>query len=111
MILYYVRHGDPIYNPDSLTELGHKQAEALSKRFSLYGLDEIYASTSIRAQQTAEPTCKILNKEISSEIKHLQDMKAELSAVIQPEKMFDDIETNKITILLVILTSIKLFLS
>ena len=65
MILYYVRHGDPIYNPDSLTELGHKQAEALSKRFSLYGLDEIYASTSIRAQQTAEPTCKILNKEMT----------------------------------------------
>ena len=63
MILYYVRHGDPIYNPDSLTELGHKQAEALSKRFALYGLDEIYCSTSNRAIQTAEPTCKMLNKE------------------------------------------------
>lgn len=63
MIFYYVRHGDPIYDPDSLTELGHKQADALSKRFSLYGLDEIYSSTSIRAQQTAEPTCKLLNKE------------------------------------------------
>ena len=63
MIFYYVRHGDPIYEPDSLTELGHKQAAALAKRFSLYGLDEIYASTSIRAQQTAEPTCVALNKE------------------------------------------------
>ena len=29
MLLFYVRHGDPIYNPDSLTELGIKQAEAL----------------------------------------------------------------------------------
>ncbi len=63
MIFYYVRHGDPIYEPDSLTELGHKQAAALAKRFSLYGLDEIYSSTSIRAQQTAEPTCVALNKE------------------------------------------------
>ena len=63
MIFYYVRHGDPIYDPDSLTELGHKQAAALAKRFSLYGLDEIYASTSMRAQQTAEPTCVALNKE------------------------------------------------
>ena len=63
MIFYYVRHGDPIYDPDSLTELGHKQAAALAKRFSLYGLDEIYASTSIRAQQTAEPTCIALNKQ------------------------------------------------
>jgi probable phosphoglycerate mutase len=63
MIFYYVRHGDPIYNPDSLTDLGHKQAEALSKRFQLYGLDEIYSSTSIRAQMTAQPTCKALKKE------------------------------------------------
>ena len=63
MIFYYVRHGDPIYDPDSLTELGHKQAAALAKRFSLYGLDEIYASTSNRAQLTAEPTCVALNKQ------------------------------------------------
>lgn len=62
MLFYYLRHGDPIYDPDSLTELGHKQAEALSKRLALYGLDEIYASTSIRAQMTAEPTCKALGK-------------------------------------------------
>lgn len=61
MIFYYIRHGDPIYDPDSLTELGHKQAEALSKRLALYGLDKIYCSTSTRAMQTAEPTCKRLN--------------------------------------------------
>ena len=64
MLLYYVRHGEPIYQPDSLTELGHKQAEALSKRMTLYGLDEIYSSTSIRAQMTAEPTAKKLEKGI-----------------------------------------------
>ena len=60
MILYYVRHGDPIYDPDSLTELGKKQAAALAKRFSLYGLDEIYSSPSNRARQTAQPTCEAL---------------------------------------------------
>ena len=60
MILYYVRHGDPIYDPDSLTELGHKQAAALAKRFTLYGLDEVYSSPSIRAMQTAQPTCEAL---------------------------------------------------
>lgn len=63
MLLYYIRHGDPIYEPDGLTELGHKQAKALSKRLALYGLDEIYSSTSVRAQQTAQPTCDILGKE------------------------------------------------
>ena len=60
MLLYIIRHGDPIYNPDSLTELGHKQAEALAKRLSLHGLDKIYSSPMIRAQQTAEPTCRAL---------------------------------------------------
>ena len=62
MILYYIRHGDPIYDPDSLTELGHKQAEALADRTCLYGFDEIYCSTSTRAIMTAEPTCKRLGK-------------------------------------------------
>lgn len=63
MFFYYVRHGQPIYDPDSLTEHGKKQAEALAPRFALYGLDEIYSSTSTRAMQTAEPTCKRLGKE------------------------------------------------
>ena len=63
MIFYYVRHGEPIYSPNSLTEYGKEQAEALAKRFELYGLDEIYSSPSTRAAQTAEPTCKLLNIE------------------------------------------------
>ncbi|MCQ2957397.1 MAG: flagellar biosynthesis protein FlhA [Candidatus Gastranaerophilales bacterium] len=48
----------------------------------------------------SEEEHKLLNREISHELKNLQDMKAELSDVIQPDKMFDTIETNKITILL-----------
>ena len=64
MILYYVRHADPIYEPDSITELGKKQAEALAKRFKLYGLDEVYASSSNRARMTAKPTCDALGLEM-----------------------------------------------
>ena len=63
MILYYVRHGDPIYDPDQLTELGKRQAEAVGRRLSQYGLDEIYVSSSERAKQTAAPTLEILKKE------------------------------------------------
>ena len=63
MLFFYVRHGDPIYNPDSLTPLGHEQAKALSKRFVSYGLDKIFSSPSVRAQQTAQPTCDLLGKE------------------------------------------------
>lgn len=63
MIFYYIRHGDPIYDPDSLTPLGMRQAEALAKRLALYSLDKIYCSTSNRAVMTAKPTCELLKLE------------------------------------------------
>ena len=65
MLLFYVRHGDPIYNPDSLTPLGKRQAEAVGKRLSLFGVDEIYSSTSQRAIDTATPTAEMMKKEIT----------------------------------------------
>ena len=49
MLLFSIRHGEPIYDPDSLTPFGHRQAEAVAKRLALYGIDEIYASSSNRA--------------------------------------------------------------
>lgn len=65
MIFFYIRHGDPIYDPDSLTPLGHRQAEAVAKRLAMYGIDEIYSSTSNRAKLTAQPTCEILKKQMT----------------------------------------------
>ena len=65
MLLFYIRHGDPIYNPDQLTPLGHRQAEAVAKRLSLIGVDKIYSSTSNRAYQTAVPTAEMLKQEIT----------------------------------------------
>lgn len=64
MLLFYVRHGDPIYDPDSLTPLGLKQADALAKRLCRYGIDEIYSSSSNRAVLTGTPTAELLKKEI-----------------------------------------------
>ena len=61
MLLFYIRHGDPIYSPDSLTPRGERQAEALAKRLCLYGLDRVFTSTSNRAKLTAKPTCELLN--------------------------------------------------
>lgn len=63
MLLYYIRHCDPIYDPDSLTPLGQRQAEAVGKRLAHYGVDKIYASTSNRAILTAKPACEMLKKE------------------------------------------------
>ena len=65
MLFFYIRHGDPVYEPDSLTTLGEKQAEALAKRLALYGIDKVYASSSNRAIMTAKPTCDLLNKEMT----------------------------------------------
>ena len=63
MLFFYIRHGDPIYEPDSLTVLGQKQADALSKRLAMYGIDKVFASSSNRAIMTAKPTCDLLKKE------------------------------------------------
>lgn len=65
MLLFYIRHGEPIYEPDSLTALGKRQAYALSKRLCLYGIDEIYSSSAVRAIETARPTAELLHKEIN----------------------------------------------
>ena len=64
MIFYYIRHGDPIYNPNGLTPLGARQAEALGKRLAVHGLDRIFASSSERAIQTAKPAAELLKKKI-----------------------------------------------
>ena len=63
MILYYVRHGDPIYDPNQLTPLGHRQAEAAAKRLAAHGIDQIFTSPSNRARQTAQPLCELTKQE------------------------------------------------
>ena len=61
MLLYIVRHGDPIYETDTLTERGRQQAEAVSKRMQRAGINQIYSSPMGRARETAAPTCELLN--------------------------------------------------
>ncbi len=63
MLLYYIRHGDPIYEPNQLTPLGEHQAEAVAKRVAVHGIDRIYSSPSNRARQTAAPLCQITKLE------------------------------------------------
>lgn len=65
MLFIYIRHGEPIYETNTLTELGMKQAEKVAKYLSVEGVDHIFSSTSNRAILTAMPTAKILNKTIT----------------------------------------------
>lgn len=67
MLLYIIRHGEPDYEHDCLTETGKKQAEALAARLAVNGLDRIYSSPLGRARMTAEPTAKRLGLPIQIE--------------------------------------------
>ena len=58
MKLLIIRHGDPDYANDSLTEKGHNEAKALSEYLDGVRIDRIYASPMGRARATAEYTCR-----------------------------------------------------
>ena len=60
MRIIFVRHGHPDYKTDSLTELGHRQAEAAAHQLAWRGISEIYSSSCGRAVQTAEHTAALL---------------------------------------------------
>ena len=60
MLLYIIRHGDPDYKTDSLTQKGAAQAEAVGKRLFDSGIQQIYSSPMGRARQTAAPACRLL---------------------------------------------------
>ena len=60
MYLYLIRHAQPDYEHDSITELGKQQAEKLAQWFSDIKVDELYHSSMGRAGQTASYLAKSL---------------------------------------------------
>ncbi len=62
MKIYIIRHGDPDYSIDSLTEKGWKEAYLLSDRMAKLSIDDFYCSPLGRAQDTLKPTLKKLGK-------------------------------------------------
>ena len=66
MRLIFVRHGEPDYRRDCLTETGKKQAEAAAKRLEREGIEEIYASPMGRAAETAACTAKRLGLPVNT---------------------------------------------
>ncbi len=69
IVLDFVRHGESgdmtaintlVPGPD-LTGTGEQQAQALVNALSGNGIDEIYASTMVRSQETAAPLAEALN--------------------------------------------------
>lgn len=63
MRLLIIRHGDPDYSIDSLTEKGWREAELLSKRISKLDVKAFYCSPLGRAKDTASLTLKKMGRE------------------------------------------------
>lgn len=62
MKIMIIRHGDPDYSIDSLTEKGWREVELLSRRLIKANIDDFYCSPMGRAKDTAAPTLKKLGK-------------------------------------------------
>ncbi len=62
MKILIVRHADPDYGMDSLTEKGWKEAEFLSERLTKLDVKEFYVSPLGRANNTASCTLSKLNR-------------------------------------------------
>ncbi len=62
MKLIIIRHGDPDYSIDSLTETGWKEAELLSHRICKMNVKAFYCSPLGRAKDTAKPTLEKLGR-------------------------------------------------
>lgn len=63
MKLIFIRHGEPDYVNDSLTERGKLEAEALAKRVAKWDITDIYMSPQGRAQATAAPSLAALGRD------------------------------------------------
>ena len=62
MRLIFVRHGEPDYVNDTLTEKGWREAELLSERISKWNVTKFYCSPLGRAKDTASCTLKKMNR-------------------------------------------------
>ena len=58
MRILIIRHGDPDFETDGLTETGKKEAELLSQKLEGENINEVYCSVLGRARLTAEPTLR-----------------------------------------------------
>lgn len=58
MLLYIIRHADPDYARDTITDHGHREAAALGRRMAALAPTALYTSTLPRAIHTAEYTAR-----------------------------------------------------
>ncbi len=62
MKIIFVRHGDPNYSKDCLTDIGHKQADAAGKRLADEKIEAFFSSSQGRAIETCEHIAEYYGK-------------------------------------------------
>ncbi len=67
MRLYIIRHADPDYPNNTITEAGHAEARALAQRLAGEGLTRLYSSPLGRAQDTAAYTAEVTGLQVGIE--------------------------------------------
>lgn len=72
MQILIIRHGDPDYERDSLTEKGWREAQCLADRLSKLDVKEFYVSPLGRAKDTASLTLKKTGRE-ATELPWMQE--------------------------------------
>lgn len=82
MKILIIRHADPDYDADSLTEQGWKEAELLSQRLSNMDIKDFYVSPLGRAKDTASLTLKKMQRE-AQECQWLREFEPKIS---RPDK-------------------------
>ncbi len=66
MRIIFIRHGEPNYEKDCLTEEGRRQAVAVAERLKEENIEKIYASSMGRAAETAAPVAEVLGLPVHS---------------------------------------------
>lgn len=85
MKILLIRHGEPDYTIDSLTEKGWKEAELLSLKLCSMQIDEFVVSPLGRAKDTAKATLEKLNK-TAKEYQWLQEFPCRIDRPDNHEK-------------------------
>ena len=93
MRILLIRHGDPDYVNDTLTEKGRREAELLAKRAVSMNMGECYKSPLGRAKDTATPCLEVTGK-TAEILDWLQEFPAQVDLNKNPEleKAYPDVK-------------------
>ena len=86
MRIIFIRHGDPDYEKDSLTEKGWREAALLAERVSRWKVTDFYVSPLGRAQDTASLSLKTMGRQAQT-LPWLREFRAFINDPMRGERV------------------------